>query len=510
MRRLTDADEYKLIRAQIEDPPRGETPLHAFMRHFWDVVDPSPFVDGRHLHAKSEVLEAVSRSELRDVVINEPPGSCKSLLTCVFWPAWHWAKVAPIEAWMFAAFEQALVNRDSTRFLELLKSDRFRGVFPEFQLGGSTQAIEHFYNAHKGLRYSTTPGAGAIGWHFGIHVYDDLIKPIALVEGVAAEHQVILQKTIRWIRETASMRAQDVSKLRRVLIAQRLHEADPSGEVLSEGWDHLCLPEEYDPKATWIIGPLTAKHEWREERGELLWPERRDAAAVALVKKNLKTPAAISAQLQQNPSPATGGIVSKEALPSFRVWPDLTHARLVASFDLSFKQKGKQTSGTSRAETSRVGWHLYAQLEDDKIYLIRAGAQHLGYAATKALVRTLSEEDPWSKADTYLVEAKANGPAIEDDLREDFPRIKLYEPGSENKTARMLPFLEFINQGNLLVPHPSIAPWILEVIEEITTHPRARFSEHWDCLSQALAYLITGKTSYSQAKKSWQAARGRR
>lgn len=508
MRRLTDADEFKLIREQIENPPAGESQLHTFLRHFWDVIEPRNFVDGRHLHAKCEVLTAVSKEQITDLVINEPPGSCKSLLVSVFWPAFHWATVRASEAWLFAAFEQELVNRDAQKFLDLLTSDRFKGVFPEFRLGRDKEkkAIESFYNTHKGMRYGTTPGGSAIGWHFGIHVYDDLIKPAALIDGVSAEHQGILKKTNTWIRETASMRKIPGQQLRRVLIAQRLHEGDPSGAMLADGWEHLCFPEEYTPNASWIMGDLTAKHEWRTVRGEPLWPELRPATEIAKSKRVLKTPSAISAQLDQNPTPATGGVLQATDFKRFDTWPDFTGGRFVWSLDLSFKDNKGKAGGSQSAESSRVGWQLWFQAPEDREYLIDASAQHMSYSESKRLIKDLAERPLWNRADVWLVEAKANGPALESDLKDDYPQIELFEPGNVSKVGRMLPFVDRIRQGFVMYPSERLAPWIAEVLDEIVKVPRGTFDEHWDCQSQGLAFLRTNSTNYAEAARKLKAA----
>src|SRR6188768_627404 len=100
---ISEHDYAKIVRAQIEEPPPGESSLHAFMRLFWDLVEPRAFQDNWHLHAKCTVLEGVSSKHLQCVTISEPPGSCKTLLTSVFWPVWHWAKSDMRDSWMFLA-----------------------------------------------------------------------------------------------------------------------------------------------------------------------------------------------------------------------------------------------------------------------------------------------------------------------------------------------------------------------------------------------------------------------
>ena len=68
--------------------------LPEFVVQAWPVLEPSTaFVDGLHVLAICDHLQAVSESRIRNLIINVPPGHAKSLLTAVFWPAWVWMAV---------------------------------------------------------------------------------------------------------------------------------------------------------------------------------------------------------------------------------------------------------------------------------------------------------------------------------------------------------------------------------------------------------------------------------
>ena len=63
--------------------------LHEFVFQAWPLLEPAtPFVEGMHVRAVCEHLQAVAEGRLRNLIINIPPGHAKSLLTAVFWPAW--------------------------------------------------------------------------------------------------------------------------------------------------------------------------------------------------------------------------------------------------------------------------------------------------------------------------------------------------------------------------------------------------------------------------------------
>jgi hypothetical protein len=59
--------------------------LGEFVRQAWPVVEPStPYVPGWHIDAIIAHLEAVSRGQIRNLLINVPPRHMKSLLVSVF------------------------------------------------------------------------------------------------------------------------------------------------------------------------------------------------------------------------------------------------------------------------------------------------------------------------------------------------------------------------------------------------------------------------------------------
>lgn len=65
--------------------------LYKFVKHLWHILEPNtPMVEGWPMEAVCEHLEAVTRGEITRLLINVPPGFCKSLLVDVFWPAWEW------------------------------------------------------------------------------------------------------------------------------------------------------------------------------------------------------------------------------------------------------------------------------------------------------------------------------------------------------------------------------------------------------------------------------------
>src|ERR1700739_4234148 len=60
-----------------------ELSLYRFLREAWPSFDPAPFVGGWHLEAIAEHLEAVTRGEIRKLLINIRPRSSKTSLVSI-------------------------------------------------------------------------------------------------------------------------------------------------------------------------------------------------------------------------------------------------------------------------------------------------------------------------------------------------------------------------------------------------------------------------------------------
>src|SRR3982751_4272074 len=96
--------------------------LGQFVRHAWEVVEPStPFVPGWHIDAIIEHLEAVTRGQIRNLLINVPPRHMKSLLVAVVWPAWEWIRF-PERRWLYSSYAASLSIRDSVNCRRLIES----------------------------------------------------------------------------------------------------------------------------------------------------------------------------------------------------------------------------------------------------------------------------------------------------------------------------------------------------------------------------------------------------
>lgn len=447
--------------------------LKQFIKLAWSQVEPArPFVNGWHIDAIAEHLEAITAGKLNRLVINIPPGCMKSLSCCVFWPAWVWT-FKPECKWIYASYSMGLSQRDNLRMRRLMETDwyqkRWGSVFKP--LRDNWGAIK-FMNDHAGFRLCTSTDGTVTGEHADVQVCDDPIKPQDARGGVLAT-KTALNSCLEWWNETMASRLVDFEKSARVIIMQRLHVHDLAGAVLKEdGYEHLCLPMEHEPKIS--CKTSIGFKDPRSIKGQLLWPERFSESSVKQIKKELG-PRGEAAQLQQQPVPLSGSVFEKEHVKFWQEQPLVK--TIVSSWDCTFKETGSSYV---------VGQVWGVSVDTDSYILLEQIRKRMSFSETLAAIRKIAHRYPTASA--HLIEEKANGSAIIDTLRDQIPGILPVLPLG-GKEARAHAVESLWSSGQVLLPSPEQHPWVNELIQELLEFPSSLFDDQVDAMTQALSWL---------------------
>ena len=164
-RRRRDED-LRLSQGLLEaaDTELCERRLLDFVRGAWHVVEPgNPFVDGFHIGLICEHLQAVTDGQIRNLAIAMPPRHAKSLLVCVFWPAWVWLR-NPESRWLFASYSESLATRDSLKCKDVVKSLWYQSRWiSRFQIRKDDDTKFKFANDKTGYRLTGSVGGRGLG-----------------------------------------------------------------------------------------------------------------------------------------------------------------------------------------------------------------------------------------------------------------------------------------------------------------------------------------------------------
>lgn len=405
--------------------------LAAFIPEAWKIVEPGrAFLGNWHIDAITEHLEAVSAGQIKRLLINVPFRTMKSTLVSVIWPAWVWTR-SPSHQWLCTSYAEKLALRDNLKMRRLVQSRWYRERWGNvFSLAGDQNAKQRFENDKAGHRI----GAGmssVMGDGGDTIIVDDPHDR----EGSDSELQ--RETTLTNFDEALVPRLNDPASSAIVVIMQRLNMGDLSGHVLKQpGWDHLCIPMEYEPAHPF---PSRTRLGWRDPRskpGELMWPKRFPRETVESLKASLG--AAASGQLQQRPSPEGGAILVRDW---WRVWTQERLPRIekvLLSFDTAHKERQENDYSAMTA------WGLFLpddRKEDEEYHaiLLRAWQKRLKFPALVDLAKSEANDDEdryGGPPEFCVIEDKAAGISLlqtfEDAGIPAFP----YNPGRESKVAR--------------------------------------------------------------------------
>jgi predicted phage terminase large subunit-like protein len=488
--------DLRMERAKQE----GQGGLLNFVRYFWDVLEPNrEFCEGWALEAMAEHLEAVSYGSITRILINVSPGSMKSLLTNVFWPAWEWSAFnKPGTRYISFSYSSLLTERDNQRFMDLIESKKFQDLWGHrFRL--RSKGVTKVSNDKHGWKFASSVRGTGTGERADRILCDD---PHNIKEG---ESKTIREETVRWFKEAMSNRLNHMTKSAIVVIMQRVHEDDVSGAIISGElpYEHLMIPLLYesDRHCETSIG-------WsdpRETDGENYWPERMPPEAVAEAQQMGEF--AFVAQYQQRPSPRGGGIFKTEW---WNIWAPEDGRypmfdTIIASVDPAY---------TDRDENDPAGFVIlgvnYAEDGTPRVFLVAAWRKWLllhgpeierefGEPQEAYLLR---QKESWGivewmahsckrfKVDRLLIESKASGISIAQEMeRLMFDReftIELVSPGKSDKSVRANRVQHIFAAGMVYRPDRK---WAEMVQDEMAAFPKAKYDDLLDAMTQGLWWL---------------------
>lgn len=479
--------------------------LHAFTEHFWQVISPgTEFEDNWHIGVICTHLEAVYRGTIKNLIINVPPGTSKSTLVSVMFPAWVWANDAS-KRFFGASYSEPLSIRDAMLCRDIIQSDDYRKFFPHVEVKRTDNQKTKYGLTAGGWRMATSVGGRGTGEHPHFKIVDD---PHNVKQ---SESDVQRQEALDWYAGTLSSRGL-ILNAATIVIMQRLHQMDLTGYIAAqstykEGWHHIVIPMRHE-----VGRALPTQHlpftDPRKKGGELLWPKVFNELKVKTLEAELGT-YRTAGQLAQRPAPEGGGILVTE---HFQLWsakkalPDLFY--VLQSYDTAFT--ATTTNDPTACTVWGIGEHESGPLSGLRFaVLLDCWTEHMTYPLLRDKVlddwradyggslQANGKKDPLHparKADMILVEDKGSGISLLQDLRTANLPVKGYNPGRADKIARahiVAPLLEadlFYVLESKKEPGKPVT-WARPLLTQCEDFPNGEHDDLVDTFTQASIYL---------------------
>jgi predicted phage terminase large subunit-like protein len=443
-----------------------------FVRQAWAVYDPSsPLIWGWHIDGICEHLEAVTDGQITRLLINIPPGTMKSSLVNVLWPAWEWGpKKLPHHRIISAAHEQGLAIRDNRAMRRIVQSDWYQALWP-MKIAGDQNQKTYFENESTGFRQACAVSSmtGRRGHRV---LWDD---PLSAEHANSEAHR---EKVIREFTETLPSRYVNPSSSANVIVMQRLHERDPSGYILEKGlaYDHLCLPMEFEKQRR--CRTSIGFEDPRKDEGELLFEERFPRDVVDRDKGTMGS-YAVAGQFQQLPSPRGGGIFKDAWWKLYTVLPKIKYRIIYGDT----AQKTKEQNDFSVFQCWGFG-------EDGKIYLldqVRGKWEAPQLLMTARAFWNKHKADKSSALRQFKVEDKSSGTGLIQQLRQSGTPVQGI-PRGVDKTTRAYDVAPQIEVGNVAIP--ADAEWLSDYLSEFSAFPSGANDDQVDPTMDAITDML--------------------
>ena len=351
-----EADQWSLSRGE------PEISLEEFLIGAWPTMEPNhPFTKGQHIDAMCDHGEALvlgysdvdgkHREDLRNLIVNIPPGTTKSGVFSVAFPCWIWTFWPSCRILLSAHDDDLCVGFSDIR-RSIIRSEWYRDQWPVgAQLTSTSQrrtrdTVKSYTNIAGGEHSYVLVGGKVLGKHPHVHICDDPHNPKP--KNGQEVTPVELRDAMGWYDSQIATRGKSKEiRIRQLLVMQRLDVADMTAHHLDNGgWEHLCLPMRFnpehsvrDPKQSTCLGFV----DWRTEKGELLCPERFGEQEVGEIERDLRDEHRIAGQLGQEPRAPAGHAIKREWFRMVDTLPDPTIdpvLREVRHWDLAATEGG--------------------------------------------------------------------------------------------------------------------------------------------------------------------------
>lgn len=479
--------------------------LAAFVKRAWDIVEPRyPLVWNWHLSLICIELERVSAGLTSELVICVPPGSAKSMVASVLWPAAMWLRDPGLRI-LGVAHIPKLATRDALRMKDVVLSSWYRGLVQRladeegiglddkgrvWDIRKDQREKSNYLNTSRGSRQTGSIKGGVTGVRVDGAIIDDPYNARTALVGkptqVAERMGEVVTLYDGAIRSRVDSRSGWI-----VTIMQRLHDLDLAGELLKRGVRSVVVPFHFDPSH-----PFRHPRDPRKGEGELFFPQLFDEKYIQEVRAGKNGELVYLAQHQQRPSPAAGALFKRAWMLQRYQGDPQRFARslpeVAITVDCTFKD----------AQSSDYVAILVWGRRGSQKYLLDVVRARLDLPSTIQALLDIAAK--WPQARLKLVEEAANGPGVISMLKKHLPgMVGVGATGSKYSRAQAAAVA--FEAGEVWLPMAEFAPWVSLYVEELCGFPSAANDDQVDATSQLFMRWDgpDGVDAIEAMKKQW-------
>ena len=449
-----------------------EMSFYEFFKAAWIVVEPAvPLSTNWHHKYICDTLQEeceriiAQKPKTKDIIINVPFRSTKSLIVTVMFPVWAWIK-SPKLRFITSSYSATLSIELATKSRDIIFSDWFKTRWGDvFHIKKDQNLKERYENNHIGMRRATSVGGTVTGQGGDFLIVDDPLSP--QMANSATERD----NANEWYRTTFYSRLNQADIGVRIIIMQRVHEDDLSGFLLDREtrtkYKHICIPATNEDGN---IKPKSLEKFYNKETG-LFWEDRFSKAVLDDYKSALGT-YGYAGQLQQTPTPLDSGMIHKDWFKIDRYRVDEAIVNFVIDPAYTANQKN---------DPSALLAYTY---KDNKWQIVDCVNVHKEFPELVKFIPQWVKKNGYTNKSRIYVEPKASGKSIVQTLvRETGLNVKEDKPPTKDKVARVSDISASLESGRVSLLN---GDWNREFLDQLTKFPAAKHDDMVDCLVMAV------------------------
>lgn len=429
--------------------------LYDFVKDFWNTCDPSIFIEGKLIKYYCEIFQYFCRrwsgdkisnvefipNNKEDIVVdiredkqnlclNVPPRHSKSKIFNIFGPVWLWLS-HPVKAVSISHTGDLAKEMNVGRY-NIINSDRFKEIFDDIEIIINSTSL---LRDNRGGELRSLNRNSFTGYGGDVIINDDLTNA-----ETARKDMAEMENAWSYYKNTMPSRINNINKCIIMNIQQRLAPNDITGHILadtnlSKTYTFVTIPAKFE-KTTHFICPISGEIiTWK--KGECLWPERFDDYSSLRYQVG---DSVFDTQYLQKPVASDKTIIKENMIVEMSrlECPFIDDADMIyASHDFPVKDK----------ETSDFLGSTLAYRVNSTIYIKDCLEKRMSFTKSIDYVRQIDILFPGC---IQIIEDKANGSPILQQLQDEIAGLQPYQPGTNSKTQRLESASLYMVSGNVV------------------------------------------------------------
>ena len=460
-----EAEQLKLeLRlALLEGQEQAQDTFIGFSRYVW----PEAIISSHH-ELMAKAFDRIADGTLKRLIVNMPPRHTKSEFASYLLPAYIMGR-EPRTKIIQATHTGELAVRFGRKVRNLMDLDRYREVFSEVTLKADSKAAGRWDTDAGGEYFAVGVGGAMTGRGADMLIIDD---PHSEQD---AQSSLALDNAWEWYTSGPRTRLQPGGAI--VIVMTRWGTKDLTARLLKS--------QSNSNADQWEVIEFPAVFDEHEEKERALWPSfwaleelRAVRASMSIQKWN--------AMYQQKPTSDEGAILKREW------WQKWEHEELppveyiIQSYDTAYSKK--ETADYSVITT----WGVFFPNEDSGPNILLMDVRK-GRWDFPDLKRKAKEQYDYWQPDNVLIEAKATGTTLQQELRRMGIPVTMYSPGGrragQDKVSRANSVAPILESGMVWATEDD---WALDLIEECAAFPNGDNDDQVDSTTQALMRFRAG------------------